>query len=341
MSKRELSIVQKSVFALGALVAVVGCKRVTPITAAPAAVLADDVVIAHTDAPAADVDAGPLAREACDSACALAGAAAVRSALPLFETDAARAATLLRASRAPMALAWAAYLAHHAGNEREAEALLNAIGEDASTMVSPPESVRIAGHRALWIVRARTEEFEDDAARYVLRDAIPCVIFQWDRDAALDAFAPQHGSSRDTFMSEFKDRCSGAALRRALGADEPAVSRAVGSIRAAIFRQWPVPQDGTMFLSFSIAAGQKIGDAILGAPINVVSRGPQSAQRTRRATQFQREIAPHLAPFARGLCAVDRTLTPPQCDERARAAALSAYESWVSSLSETRGDAQP
>jgi hypothetical protein len=268
-------------------------------------------------------------------------------ALPEVGRSPAAALAALRASGSPAARAWAAYLAHHAGDDVGAEAILAALARDGEAPTVDNGGDGDVADRALRLAREHADLLSGEAPDFI--GLLPCAIFAWDPGAAARAFGPTHGSTRDAIVAPFKRRCVtealGAALPPAAGARVEAASEAV---TRALFRQWPRPADGTMWTAVAISAQEALRDPLLAvdgasvgaqdaATLALVARltvdDPRSLARLgayRRAAQGQ------VGALANGICAVSRErgrpLTAGQCERRAYAATLTAFTVWVGAM---------
>ncbi|MEZ4391677.1 MAG: hypothetical protein R3A48_11320 [Polyangiales bacterium] len=251
-----------------------------------------------------------------------------------------QARAILGESRAPSARVWAAYLAHHAGDDAAAETALAALARDGETPTLDA-AVTAPADRALRLAREHAELLGDDAMA-----RLPCAVFAWDPASAARAFGPMHGSTRDALMAPFKQRCVAEALAGALSSSERArVSTAVDAVTRALFRQWPRPADGTIWTMVAISAREALTDPLLGvegdplaaqdaAARAVVERMAQESPASlSRLAAYRSAAEGRVGAIARGICAVwrarGRTISSGECRRRAYTATLSAFTVWV------------
>lgn len=315
-------------------------------------------VVAQTPAPAVSVAPPPPApvNPAVDPAAEAAAEAArcqadrvecLREGLPaltraMVEVPQApeQARTILGASRAPSARVWAAYLAHHAGDDAGAETALAALVRDGEAPTLDA-AVTAPADRALRLAREHAELLGDDAVAQ-----LPCAVFAWDPAAAARAFGPMHGSTRDALVAPFKQRCVAEALAGALSPSERArVTAAVDAVTRALFRQWPRPAEGTLWTAAAISAREALTDPLLGVEGDPLAAQDAAARAVvERMAQESPESLPRLGAYrsaaegrvgaiARGICAVwrarGRTISAGECQRRAYTATLAAFTVWV------------
>lgn len=265
--------------------------------------------------------------------------------LPRVAGDPASARRTLRASRSPAARAWAAWLAHHAGDDVDAEAILRELAGEGERPTLAPDGAA-PGARALWLAREHVEALSASAPQLV--NALPCAVFDGDGADAARAFGPAYGSTRDALVAPFKRRCVEAALERHLGAAGRARALAVdAALSRALFRAWPQPDDGTMWVGVSIAAREVLRDSLLGvspddratdvAMREVVGRLAADDPRSlARVGSYRRTAQSHVGALAQTLCALasarGRALTPGQCTRRAYTVTLATFTTWVGAL---------
>lgn len=326
-----------------ALALLAACRSVAP-PAAPAAPRT------HVAPPPPVAAAPPAQAPRCGDrdACLAAGAPLLAALLPRVEREPAEVRRALRASPSPAARAWAAWLAHDAGDDGEAEAIVRALEAEGERSPMLPDDARGPGERALWLARAHAEALS--ATTPELLDALPCAVFERDGAAAARAFGPAHGSSRDALVAPFKRRCAEAALERHLGARGRAQALAAADALArALFRAWPQPAEGTPWVGVSIAAREVVRDSILGvspddratdrAMREVVGRVAADDPRAlARVGGYRRAAEAQVGALARTLCALaaarGQALTPGQCTRRAYTVTLATFTTWVGALYE-------
>lgn len=322
-------------------------RRLRPLARALAAAVAACASVSSPAPAVAQPTTAPAARCRDDrDACLRAALPALARALPEVGRSPAAALGSLRGSSSPAARAWAAYLAHHAGDDAGAEAALAALARDGESP-TVDEGERDVAARALRLAREHAELLSGDAPDLV--GLLPCAVFAWDPAAAARAFGPMHGSTRDAIVAPFKRRCVSEALGAALPAAAGArVEAAADAVSRALFRQWPRPADGTMWTAVALSAQEALRDPLLAvegpsieaqdaATRALVDRlaadDPRSLARLgayRRAAQGQ------VGALANGICAVARDrarpMTAGQCERRAYAATLTAFTVWVGAM---------
>ncbi len=320
---------------------------VAPATTAPSPVAALEAPpeASATAAVRVDVARAPLCsddRERCLSA----SLPLLERVLPTVARSPRDAFEALRASESPAARAWAAYLAHHEGDDATAEAMLTELDRAGVRSDLAPADVRDAGARALYLARELTEAASDASSDLVAR--LPCVVFEWDGEAARRAFRPAWGSTRDRLMAPFKTRCAAEALE---GAMPPAARRGVlaasEAMSRALFREFPRPDDGTMWVAIEIDAREALTESLLGftsdarerdvAMRNVVARlAAEDPRALPRVGNYRRSAEAHMTALANGICAVARArgqaVTGGQCQRQAYNAQLAAFTTWVGAI---------
>lgn len=327
---------------LGLAAALGACRSVNT----PAPSVAPVATVALAPAPIAAVvpaTAAAPAEAPCEGdACVREGIAALTAALPRVERSPEVARATLRASRSPMARAWSAYLAHHAGDEAAASAIMAELARDGESPRLAPDDVTAPGDRALYLARAHAEALSGSETDVV--SMLPCAVFQWDGAAARRAFAPMHGSTRDAIIAPFKQRCAREAVERAMpaGARVLAASEAVSR---ALFREFPRPEAGTLWTAVAIDAHEALRDSLLGLTLApevgsdaavraVVARlAAERPQLLPHVGNYRRSAEGHVTAIANGICAVARmrgeAVTGGQCQRRAYTATLAAFTVWV------------
>lgn len=317
---------------------VCGCGSVQTPTAAVAP--APPPVVA-TPAP---VTVAPPAPARCDDdndPCVREQLPALTRALDQAETSPRDALAALDGLTAPEAIAWRSYLAHHVHDEDAAAQALAQIEDEA--MSAAPSEVTAPGARALWVIRRRAEALQSLDPDHL--EHLPCAVFQWDPTDARDAFAPTYGSTRDVIIAPFKRRCVDAAVSQALGAEGVArVHNAEDAVFRALFRQWPVPEEGTLWTAVAIRARETMRDTMLRVPppsdtapaaARALVARLSEADRARLMIYRQATEGP-TGPLTRSLCSVARargeTVSLGACESRVRAATLAAFTVWVGAL---------
>jgi hypothetical protein len=293
-------------------------------------------------APAAPpTAAAPVSREARLAE----GIPLLEDQLPHVEDDPAAVRRTLRASRSPAARAWAAWLAHHAGDDADAEATLRELAAEGETASLAPDDATV-GARTLWLAREHAEQLAATSPR--LLASLPCAVFAWDGADAARAFGPAHGSTRDALVAPFKQRCVEAALERHLGAAGRARALAVdAALTRALFRAWPQPPEGTIWVGASLATRDVMRDSLLGVSPDdratdvamraVVGRLAAADPRSlARVGSYRRTAESHVGALAQTLCALasarGRALTSGQCTRRAYTVTLATFTTWVGAL---------
>lgn len=330
---------------LVALASLGACRSVNtpaPVVAPVATVapVAPDVTLAPLAAPVA-ADA-PVETPCAGDACVREGVAALTVALPQVERSPEAARAALRASRSPMARAWGAYLAHHAGDEAAARAIMTELARDGESPRLAPDDVTAPGDRALYLAREHAEALSGSDADVVA--LLPCAVFQWDGAVARRAFAPMHGSTRDAIIAPFKQRCAREAVERAMPAGRQ-VMAASEAVSRALFREFPRPEEGTVWTAVAIDAHEALRDSLLGLTLApevgsdaavraVVARlAAERPQLLPRVGNYRRSAEGHVTAIANGICAVARmrgeAVTNGQCQRRAYTATLAAFTVWV------------
>ncbi len=346
-----------------ALTSLAACGGVqTPAPAVAPATTAPSPVTAVLDAPAAMTTATEETRATAVTAATSAAAAplctddrarCLEASRPLLERvlpTVARsprdAFEALRTSNAPAARAWAAYLAHHEGDDATAEAMLSELDRAGVTSALTPSEVHAPGARALYLARELTEA--TGSASNDLVASLPCVVFEWDGEAARRAFGPAYGSTRDRLMAPFKARCAAEALEGAL---PPAARRGVlaasEAMSRALFREFPRPDDATTWVAVEIDAREALTESLLGftsdarerdvAMRDVVARlAARDPRSLPRVGNYRRSAEAHMTALANGICAVARArgqaVTSGQCQRQAYNAQLTAFTTWVGAM---------
>lgn len=276
-------------------------------------------------------------------ACLREGLPTLLRALPEMSRSPEQATATLRTSTSTLARAWLAYLAHHAGDDAGADAILAELARQGETPVVV-EGTTDPAVRALTLAREHAELL-DDGTNDDVAQRLPCVVFAWDPGPAARAFGPMHGSTRDQLVAPFKRRCVGEALGHAM--PPAAASRTVAAVEAvsrALFRAWPQP-DGTIWFAAALAAQEALHDPLLGVEGDPVAEQDAAARElvARLSADSPELLAPLVAyrraaqgqvgAIASGICAVSRergrALTAGQCERRAYAATLTAFTLWV------------
>ncbi|MFO0606033.1 MAG: hypothetical protein U0324_22800 [Polyangiales bacterium] len=173
-------------------------------------------------------------------------------------------------------------------------------------------------------------------------------MFERDGAEAARAFGPVHGSTRDAVVAPFKRRCVAAVLDRHLGAQARAQALAADEALArALFRAWPQPAEGTLWVGVSIAAREVVRDSLLGvapddratdvAMREVVGRlAADDPRALARVGSYRRAAEAQVGVFARTLCALaaarGQPLSGGQCTRRAYTVTLATFTTWVGAL---------
>lgn len=310
--------------------------------------------VAASARPAETVQPPPAtAASAPDALCADGDEACERRALPLLTRVLPTVASApheafeaLSASNARSARVWAAYVAHHEGDDATASAMLDALEREGLASSITPDEVSAPGARALYLARELVEALSDSENDLIA--SLPCEVFAWDGEAARRAFGPVHGSTRDRLIAPFKERCAVEALRRAL---PPAAQRGVlaasDAMSRALFREFPRPDEGTMWTAVEIDAREALTESLLGftsdprerdaAMRDVVARlAAEDPRALPRVGNYRRSAEAHMTALANGICAVARSrgqaITGGQCQRQAYNAQLSAFTTWVGAL---------
>ncbi len=328
--------------ALAVVMALAACRSVST----PAPAVSPQATVAPAPVAVSDV---PAASDAAAATCTGDREECLREAMPLLaralpevarSPESAREA--LRASRSPAARAWAAYLAHRAGDEADARSIMESLAREGETPSLAPDEVTEPGARALYLAREHAELLGDDAVALM-----PCAVFAWDPEVARRAFAPLHGSTRDVIVAPFKQRCVREALDAAMGPAAGArVVAASEAVTRALFREFPRPEEGTMWTAVSIDAHEVLRDALLGivpqadadaAARAVVARlAAEDPRSLPRVGSYRRSAEGHVTALANGICAVARmrgqSVTGGQCQRRAYSATLTAFTVWAGAL---------
>jgi len=321
------------------------CRSVAAPTAPVAAPTRPPVAPLTAVAPSPAPPASP-ARCGDRDACLAEGVALLEDLLPRVDDDPDGARRTLRASRSPAARAWAAWLAHRAGDDADAEAVLAELATEGERPTLAPDDARGPGARALWLAREHVDLLAAEAPRLV--DALPCAVFERDSAEAARAFGPVHGSTRDAVVAPFKRRCVTAVLDRHLGAQARAQALAADEALArALFRVWPQPAEGTLWVGVSIAAREVVRDSLLGvapddratdvAMREVVGRlAADDPRALARVGSYRRAAEAQVGVFARTLCALaaarGRPMSGGQCTRRAYTVTLATFTTWVGAL---------
>lgn len=262
--------------------------------------------------------------------------------LPRAAAAPAEVAVELMAAQSLAARAWAAYLQHHIGDDAAAERTLATLAAEGEQPRLAPDGASVAT-RALHLVREHVEALSGRGDDPVAM--LPCAVFAWDPEAARDAFAPVHGSSRDAIVAPFKSRCvaeSHAALLDVGG--RARAQLAEEALLRALFRQWPAP-DGTYWNAAAIAARETVRDTLLLLPprAEVASEAAARALVARlgerdlaRLMAYRRAAEGQLGALTTAVCAAVRArgeaITRTRCEDRVRQATLAAFTSWVGAL---------
>ena len=255
-------------------------------------------------------------------------------ALQTIDTPESQAA--LRTSNSPAARAWLAYLAHHAGHDAEAERQLAGLDPDGTSLAPDGSPIET---RILFLIRAQTELLGAESSDLV--PSLPCAVFRWDPEAARRAFGAAHGSSRDSIIAPFKRRCVDEALTPS---QRGSLRSAVTAFDAALFGRWPVPEDGTYWISVAILTHEQILDSLLfvrsgmgheaRTPLAPVA-GLDSTDR-RRVRGFLRDARGSEVTLARIVCdlvnGTNVQLAEATCRARARASTRAAFAEWHGAL---------
>jgi hypothetical protein len=197
---------------------------------------------------------------------------------------------------------------------------------------------------ALLLAREHAELLSTAAPDLI--EVLPCAVFRWDPATARRAFGPVHGSSRDSIVAAFKSRCVHEALSQAMPeAQREQARRAEESVTRALFQQWPVPTEGTIWTANAIAARETVRDTLLLLPLDPEVEGEAHARALiarlddadrRRLMAYRGRTEGSAWGLARAVCAVARArgeaISTWQCEMRARGAVLAAFTSWVGAL---------
>lgn len=315
----------------------------TPAVASAPAAAAEAPV---AEAPAAVADGGATPETArCETwteECTRAALPGLVQAFARVEAAPSEAMEVLRANRSPAARAWVAYLSHHAGDDAGATATLDALAAEGEAAGLAPSNAS-PGARALFLIREQAENLSGGDTDLV--GALPCVVFRWDPAEARDAFAPAHGSNRDTIIAPFKRRCVTAGLEA--GIENPVRGRVAADIEAVtstLFLRWPVPESGTLWTAEAISAREVMLDAMLGLPprpengerptLALIGR-LNDGERNRLMT-WRRDVEARIGGLIIGMRALARGRGAPMminaADLRVRAATLGTFTRWVGAL---------
>lgn len=329
------------------LATVTACHGVqTPAPAVASSTTASEAVTPAQTTPAQTPPALAVGCEGDRETCRRAALPLLDRVLPMAGEHPGEAFEELRVSSAPAARAWAAYLAHHQGDDATAEAMLDALAQEGETSHLAPEGAQAPGVRALYLARELTESLSEGGEDLVSK--LPCAVFAWDGDDARRAFAPAHGSTRDAIMAPFKQRCAAEALEGAMApAARARVLAASDAMSRALFREFPRPDEGTMWTAVAIDAREAITESLLGftsdarardvAMREVVARlAAADPNALPRVGNYRRSAEAHMTALANGICAVARargqSVTGGQCQRRAYNAQLAAFTTWVGAL---------
>lgn len=276
-----------------------------------------------------------------DDACERSDDALIARALASVANAPDSARETLRGARSRRAVAWRAYLAHHAG---DAAAVAEACELLADTSCGGDTPSARAGS-TLASVFAFTRAMGDETAAV---ETFPCAVFDWDLAEAAEVFTLGEGGAEGRIGVGIRSRCVRQLRATAPDATRAPAEAALQRVRELTAR-FPAPDEGTAWQDTGRESALVLDDLFLlpatpprepvtVAMLRAIPPGAQRpAERNRRLTESLRVIddaVPAITAAWRPIAASrGATLDDTAARARVREALLRSLYVWVRAVS--------